>query len=66
VLEINPKHGLIRSLAASVTPDKNAQDLEDAALLLLDQARIVEGEAVLDPLAFARRLSAVMQKAASV
>jgi HSP90 family molecular chaperone len=35
-------------------------------LLLLDQARIVEGEAVLDPLGFARRLSAVMQKAATL
>ena len=39
-------------------------ELEDAAFLLLDQARIVEGETVIDPHAFARRMSAMMQKAA--
>ena len=66
VLEINPKHALIKSLAAGASSGKNPQELEDAALLLLDQARIVEGEAVLDPLGFARRLSAVMQKAATL
>jgi len=29
---------------------------------LLDQARIIEGESVSDPVAFARRLSMVMEK----
>jgi len=32
------------------------------AWLLLDQARIVEGEQLPDPAAFARRLSAMMEK----
>jgi len=57
VLEVNPKHALIKRFetldGASVT---------DAALLLLDQARIVEGEAVPDPAAFGRRLAKVMEK----
>jgi molecular chaperone HtpG len=57
VLEINPKHALIKRLN-----DVDATTLNDAAHLLLDQARIVEGEAVPDPAAFAKRLSSVMEK----
>ncbi len=57
VLEINPKHPLIKRLG-SVDGDA----LTDAAHLLLDQARIVEGEAVPDPAAFAKRLSAFLEK----
>jgi molecular chaperone HtpG len=57
VLEINPKHDLIKRLMI-VSGDTFA----DSAFLLLDQARIVEGEAVPDPAAFARRLSNVMAK----
>jgi molecular chaperone HtpG len=56
ILEINPRHPVIRGLAARAADG----DISDAAHLLLDQARIVEGEPVVDPAAFARRLSAVM------
>jgi molecular chaperone HtpG len=56
ILEINPDHALIRRLAAS------GGDLADAAHLLLDQARIMEGETPPDPQAFARRLSLMMEK----
>jgi len=58
ILEINPKHPLIRALASHA-----ADSIDDAAFLLLDQARIMEGEAVPDPTAFARRVSEVMTKA---
>jgi HSP90 family molecular chaperone len=34
--------------------------------LLLDQARIIEGETVVDPKAFSRRLSAVMESGLKV
>ena len=62
ILEINPDHSLIQSLAVSAKK-KGAQDkLEDAALLLLDQAQILEGEPVSDPVAFSRRMEAVMAK----
>jgi molecular chaperone HtpG len=36
--------------------------MQDAAWLLLDQARIVEGETPQDPAAFARRLSQLVAK----
>ena len=57
VLEVNPKHPLIKRLAGV-----GGDALDDAAHLLLDQARIVEGESVPDPAAFAKRLSAFLEK----
>jgi molecular chaperone HtpG len=60
ILEINPDHELIRRLADSAKA--GGDGIEDAAHLLLDQARIMEGEPVADPQAFARRLSKVMEK----
>jgi molecular chaperone HtpG len=58
ILEINPKHPLIKRLMTLA-----GTGLDDAAHLLLDQARIVEGEPVADPVAFAKRLSAMLEKA---
>lgn len=62
ILEINPKHALIKHLAGVAEKDASDSLLNDAAYLFLDQARIVEGEPVLDPQAFTRRMTAVMQK----
>ena len=62
VLEINPRHALIRSLARRATEKGAADALEDAAHLLFDQARIAEGEPVPDPAAFSRRLADAMTK----
>ncbi|HRK96175.1 MAG TPA: molecular chaperone HtpG, partial [Rhodospirillales bacterium] len=63
VLEINPRHPLIRNLAALAGAGDGAKDaLSDAAFLLLDQARILEGEAVADASAFARRMTAMMER----
>jgi len=62
ILEINPRHALIKGLASRVTADGTAPLIEDMAALLLDQARIVEGEPPADPVAFARRMVAVMEK----
>ena len=55
VLELNPRHRLVQGLARSMAAgeDRAAQ----LAPLLLDQARIAEGEAPEDPAAFARRLA---------
>ncbi len=61
ILEINPRHALIRRLAALVKADGASGRLEDAAFLLLDQARIVEGDPLPDPAAFSRRLAAMME-----
>ncbi|MEP4152165.1 MAG: molecular chaperone HtpG, partial [Lentilitoribacter sp.] len=62
VLELNPTHQIILKLAERASNDDNAQDalLKDAAHLLLDQARISEGEAPSDAQEFSRRLTAVM------
>lgn len=65
VLELNPSHAIITKLAERA--DGDAGDLlKDAAHLLLDQARIVEGETPTDPAAFARRLGSVMALAFGV
>ena len=62
VLEINPDNGLIRALAGRAA--ENAADplFETAAQLLLDQARILEGEPLPDPGAFSRRMTELMAK----
>jgi len=63
ILELNPGHPLIKRLVDRArTAGASDQDLAEVAWLLLDQARIVEGEALPDPVAFARRLSSMMEK----
>ena len=67
VLEVNPGHSLIKGLAKRAKAGSGQDSLiADAAHLLLDQARIVEGEAVSDPQSFSRRLSAVMESGLKV
>lgn len=60
VLEINPHHSLIAALAGRADVEPTSSALSDAAHLLLDQARIIEGEPLADPAAFARRMSAAI------
>jgi len=62
ILEINPKHPLIARLADLAGRDGAASALGDFAWVLLDQARILEGEQLPDPPAFARRLSDLLAK----
>ncbi len=63
ILEINADHALITKLAAMAKDGKGGSDeIKDAAFLLLDQARLVEGETLSDPAEFARRLSAMMER----
>jgi len=62
ILEINPNHRLIERLAASVGETGASEQLGEFAWLLLDQARIVEGEQLPDPPAFARRLALLLER----
>ena len=62
VLEINPRHALIRRMAALAAEDSERGALDDLVELLLDQARIVEGEPLPDPGVFSRRMSAFLAK----
>jgi len=63
VLEVNAQHPLVVGLAKRVSEKGNADEVADAAWLLLDQARIVGGEPLPDPAAFSKRLSDVMRRA---
>ncbi len=62
ILELNPRHSLIERLAASVGEAGASDQLSEFAWLLLDQARIVEGEQLPDPSAFARRLATLLER----
>ncbi|MFT5679517.1 MAG: molecular chaperone HtpG [Myxococcota bacterium] len=62
VLEINPEHPMVRTLAR--LNSDGSPGLEPFARLLLDHAQIAEGQ-VADPAGFASRLQVLMEKAAS-
>ena len=62
VLEINGSHPVIAALAKAVSSGKG-EAVAGASWLLLDQARIQEGESLTDPIAFAKRLGEVLGKA---
>ncbi|QET95120.1 molecular chaperone HtpG [Roseomonas mucosa] len=57
VLEINPRHPLIRRLAEGVATDTA---LAEKAGLLLDLARVQDGDTPRDPAGFARRVAAAL------
>jgi molecular chaperone HtpG len=61
ILELNPGHALIRKMADMAKGEANGE-LDELSKLLLDQARIVEGEPVPDPGAFSRRMSAFLAR----
>ena len=62
ILEINPRHELIKVLVEAVSKEGAADALADAAELLLEQALILEGEPLPDPAGFSRRLAGVMAR----
>ncbi len=58
ILEINPRHALVVALAGAADESFKA----DAAHLLLDEARILDGERPADARAFSQRLAKVLSK----
>ncbi len=58
-LELNPRHALIRKLAARV---EAGEDVAEAAHTLLDLARVQDGDAPTDPAAFARRITEALAR----
>ncbi|MDP6109525.1 MAG: molecular chaperone HtpG [Rhodospirillales bacterium] len=63
ILEINADHPLIGKMATMVKGGEGTgEQMNDASFLLLDQARLVEGETLPDPAEFARRLSSMMER----
>ena len=65
ILELNPRHKLIERLSATVGEAGASDQLSEFAWLLLDQARIIEGEQLPDAAAFARRLSTALERGLS-
>ncbi|MFL2815074.1 MAG: molecular chaperone HtpG [Candidatus Puniceispirillales bacterium] len=65
ILEINPSHNLIKSLGKIVSNTKDKEIVNDVSHLLLDQARIVEGELPLDTKGFTDKLSSIITKSLS-
>ena len=57
VLEINPRHPLIRSLSAKAEAQG---DIAEAAGTLLDLARVQDGDTPRDPVAFAQKMAAAL------
>jgi molecular chaperone HtpG len=53
----------VRTSQRRISEKGRGDEVSDAAWLLLDQARIVEGDPLPDPAAFSRRLADVMKKA---
>jgi len=63
VLEVNATHPLTSALAKRLKENADKSLVDDAAWLLLDEARLVDGETLKDAPAFAARLRRVMEKA---
>lgn len=64
ILEVNPEHPLVVALERLLAGDKTDARLERFTRLLYDQAVILEGSKVKDPLIFAHRLNELMLKEA--
>jgi molecular chaperone HtpG len=62
VLEINGSHPLIAALAKAVSSGSKTDAVGDASWVLLDQAKLQEGETLSDPAAFGQRLSSLLQQ----
>ncbi len=60
-LEINPRDPLVLTLAALGDEDRAFK--EDAAHMLLDEARMLDGERPADAMEFSKRLARVMGRA---
>ncbi len=63
ILEINPKHSIIKKLAEDFSKEGDSLHIADAVHLLFAQASIIEGENIADLGAFARRMNALLEKA---
>jgi len=63
ILEVNMKHPLIAQMADKTKQSGAADSLKDVVWLLFDQARLLDGDTLADPVAFSERLGAVLKKA---
>ncbi len=62
ILEINKTHPVIKKLEKMASNDASKETIAETSLLLLDQARIIEGEPLKNPTEFVRRMSKAMER----
>ncbi len=62
-LDINPRHPLIKKLAAKVAAGDTGDTNKDLVKVLYDQAKIIEGEPINDPAGFSQKVTAFMMRA---
>lgn len=63
VLQLNPYHPLIIKLSEALGDEALRPKVEEISRILLDQAKIAEGEAITDPSYFSEKLSEYILKA---
>jgi molecular chaperone HtpG len=63
VLELNPSHSIVNAIAKRFQGDADKALVEDAAWLLLEEARIMDGEQPTNAASFAARLRRVLDRA---
>ena len=63
ILELNPYHPLIIKLADMTAEENNRAKVEEVAKLILDQAKIAEGECITDPSFYGEKVSEYILKA---
>ena len=62
ILEINPYHPLIIRLSEMISDANNKDKITEIAKILLDQAKVAEGEAVSDPSFYSEKVSSYILK----
>ena len=63
ILEINPYHPLIIKLSEMVHDEANKAKIEEVSKLLLDQAKIAEGEVITNPAFYTEKMGEYILKA---
>mmetsp|Transcript_129848 Transcript_129848/g.315419 ORF Transcript_129848/g.315419 Transcript_129848/m.315419 type:complete len:767 (-) Transcript_129848:81-2381(-) len=63
ILEINPKHGVIRKLKAAMEQAPDSDDTEDMVMMLYETAALIGGYTIEDPGEFAQRVTKLMEAA---
>lgn len=63
ILQLNPYHPLIIKLSEAMGDEALRPKVEEVSRILLDQAKIAEGEAITDPSYFSEKLSEYILKA---
>lgn len=62
ILELNPRHTLVRKLGQAVFDKAPDEKIADAVWILYDEARAIEGEPLQDPAGFMEKVNAFMEK----